>query len=163
MTGLDNAGIPNPLAFPSITTQYILSVVDSATNCIDFDTVLIIVGNPLADAGSDTTICFGDTIIIGPDVVDSSFLYLWHPPSGLDNPNIPNPSALPSCGKSDYSLTVTDIATGCQDFDTLFVTVKCPVVNANAGPDLFCTPGNIGVPPSVGLVYSWTPVIRFST
>ncbi|MBW8051544.1 MAG: hypothetical protein FVQ77_14635, partial [Cytophagales bacterium] len=161
-TGLDDAEIPNPLAFPSITTQYILTVEDSATNCINFDTMLITVGNPVADAGTDIILCCGDSAVIGPKIVVDSFLYSWTPIIGLDDPDTANPNVSPpTCNPEDsniYTLTVTDTITGCVNFDTLSVTAV-PPPPANAGPDLFCTPGNIGVSPSVGLVYSWTPVI----
>jgi len=44
--GLDNPNIANPLCFPQTTTEYVVTVTD-INNCIDKDTVLIIVHQPI--------------------------------------------------------------------------------------------------------------------
>jgi hypothetical protein len=46
-TGLNNATIANPIAHPSVTTQYVLTVIDTnrwACNPVMYDTVIVTVG-----------------------------------------------------------------------------------------------------------------------
>jgi gliding motility-associated-like protein len=66
---------------------------------------------PVADAGTDETICFAkSTQLHGSGGV----VYSWSPSTYLDNPNISDPGVVnPSAGTVVYHLTVTD-ANGCK-------------------------------------------------
>lgn len=59
--------------------------------------------------------------------------YSWSPTTGLNNPNIANPIALPSV-TTTYTLTETDI-NGNQIIDQVIVTVNTTPPIINAGPD----------------------------
>ncbi|MBW8049827.1 MAG: S8 family serine peptidase [Cytophagales bacterium] len=158
-SGLNDTTLANPIAFPVFTTQYVLTVTDTATGCIDSDTVIITVNPlPIADAGPDTNILCGDSIIIGPQVVDTTLLYSWSPVTGLDNATIPNPTAFPSITTS-YILTVTDTAKSCINFASILITVGNPV--AGAGPDITICRGDsitIGTQPfDSTFLFAWSP------
>ena len=114
-TGLSNPTIPNPVAQPTQTTQYILTVTDER-NCVDIDTVLI-VAEPLVcqvEASPDTTICLGESVLLS--VITQNTLgevtYLWTPGSGLDDPTSATPTASPT-ETTMYTLTITD-ENGCD-------------------------------------------------
>ena len=71
---------------------------------------------PTASAGSNKSICNGDTVAIGgsPSATGGSgsgYVYSWSPSSGLSSTTASNPEAYPTV-TTTYSLTVTDGA-GC--------------------------------------------------
>ena len=76
-----------------------------------------------ANAGADQ-LCLGDSAQLGAAVV-SGFTYSWDPPSGLDDPTIPQPIATPT-GLTEYVLTITT-PEGCEDRDTTLVSVGIPL------------------------------------
>jgi hypothetical protein len=57
-----------------------------------------------ADAGSDVTICSGNSTTIGTSAV-SGYSYAWYPTTGLNNPNIAQPTASPTT-TTTYTLTM---------------------------------------------------------
>ncbi len=65
----------------------------------------------LADS---TSICIGSGAVeLNPDGGFPNATYSWMPPDGLDNPNIPNPMAMPD-STTTYSVVITDAAGFCQ-------------------------------------------------
>lgn len=77
-----------------------------------------------ANAGHDTLVCKGSPIQLGgaPTAAGGSpsYIYLWSPAEGLDDPTSPNPLATPDQTVT-YKLTVNDLS-GCQAIQ--FVTVR---------------------------------------
>lgn len=60
-TGLSNVSILNPEASPATTTTYTLTATSGV--CTNSSTVTIFVTPaPIANAGNDTTICFGKNV-----------------------------------------------------------------------------------------------------
>ena len=88
-----------------------------------------------ADAGEDEDICFGDSYIIGGDIIDEAlYTYTWTS-SPLDinfDDDIPNPTVFPNV-TTTYTLTVEEISTGDTDTDDVVVTIiEVPI---DAGSD----------------------------
>jgi gliding motility-associated-like protein len=110
--------------------------------------------NPLpnASAGSDATICFGDTTQLN---AGGGISYQWSPSAGLDNATIANPLANPSSTTS-YVVEVTD-ANGCRNSDTVTVFVNALPIVSSGGNIAIClgTPGQLNA--SGGVSYAWTP------
>jgi gliding motility-associated-like protein len=102
---------------PTTTTTYTVTV--SVGSCSDTATFTVVVFNgPTANAGADATINIGgNTILSG----NGGGTYSWSPSTGLDNPNIQNPTATPTV-TTVYVLTVVD-SNGCSSMDTVIVTV----------------------------------------
>ena len=75
---------------PNQTTNYSLTVTNSA-GCSASDTITVNVVN--IDAGSDVTICQGDSTQLN---ASGGLIYTWTPTTGLSNPNIANPIAKPT-------------------------------------------------------------------
>lgn len=121
--------IPDPLAFPSQTTQYIVTVTDN-NGCSENDTLLITV-NPLPNvvASDDTIICRKTPAFLR---ATGAFTYLWSPGTGLDNPTSDAPLATPD-SSIRYYLEGTDI-NGCINYDSVFVTV-IQLPEATGSPD----------------------------
>lgn len=132
-TGLSDPNIADPIASPTDTTTYELTVT-SIDGCINYDTLTVFVSPTVpTDAGTDTTICPGDTITLGgaPTAVNGT-AYLWTPAGLVDNPNAPNPSAFPSVTTMFYVSTSNDT---CNGIDSVLITVLTPP-SVNAGVDV---------------------------
>lgn len=128
-TGLSNDTIPDPFAYPSITTQYIVTVTDT-NNCSENDTLLITV-NPLpdVDAGNDTTICRKTPAYLR---ATGASTYLWTPGTGLDNPISDMPLATPDSSLRYYLEGIDN--NGCINYDSVYVTV-IQLPEATGSPD----------------------------
>lgn len=170
--GLSDSTIANPNARPDTTTIYSLIVTDLATGCTsDFTTtdtmatVIVTVNpQPVAEAGPDRTICFGDTtILIGVGSgAGPVYSFQWSPTNGLSDPTIANPMANPTL-TTEYILTV--ISNGCPSYgDTVRVNVET-LPTISAGPDRdYCWGSSAqldGVIDSLtwssGMTYYWSP------
>jgi large repetitive protein len=122
---LSNALILNPIAAPTTTTTYYLTATKGV--CAKTDTIIVIVNPaPIANAGADTTICFGTRIQLNGN---GGVTYRWSPATYLSNPNIASPIMLPlKTGILIYYVDVID-ARGCKSLktDSVIITVLPPV------------------------------------
>ena len=152
--GLSDTTVINPMATPLTTTQYHL--VASVGGCSTSDDINInVVPYPLANAGSDTSICFGKTTLLKANITGSKFT--WSPVSTLLNENTLSPLAGPQSSTS-YILAVTDVL-GCPkpSYDTVLVNV-IPRVAAFAGRDTVIVAGQpLQLNASGGNIYTWSP------
>ncbi|MCB0737052.1 MAG: hypothetical protein KDC92_06030, partial [Bacteroidetes bacterium] len=82
-----------PTVWPSTTREYVLSATD-ANGCTNYDTVTVWV-NSFANAGSDTTICYDDSALIGIPTV-SGYTYEWFQPSQVSDDEIAEPYGYPN-------------------------------------------------------------------
>ncbi|MBL0308151.1 MAG: hypothetical protein IPP77_00155 [Bacteroidetes bacterium] len=94
---LDLSDPANPLAYPSQTTTYHLTVTD-AKGCQTIDSVtLYVFPSPVADAGTDTSSLCGTGIALGGANVASggtgAYSYTWSPSIGLSNAFVERPTA----------------------------------------------------------------------
>lgn len=122
-SSLNNDTIPNPIASPTTTTTYTVTVTDNITACITTDTFTVLVGTPFTLSSSpDTMICQSSGIQINttPSGGNGSYTYSWTPTSSLNNPAISNPVASP-IGTTTYIVTATN--NGCVATDTVVVNV----------------------------------------
>ena len=164
--GLSSANVPNPIANPSGTTTYTVTITDNSSACTSTDQVVITVNNtpPIADAGSG----FTKTCISNPngasigEAAQIGHSYLWSPGSGLNSFIVSNPIANPTI-TTIYSVTITDDVTGCTSSDIVNVTVNTNPPTVNAGLDFTKTcVGNtngasIGEIAQLGHTYLWSP------
>ena len=127
-SGLSATTIPNPIASPSVTTNYVLTVT-SADGCVSTDSVLVTVNDSITvDAGSDVTICEGSALSLTG--AGSESIYAWSGPDGYSSSDlnaIVSTNATTAMG-GNYVLSMTD-TTGCVATDTVSVTVNpLPIV-----------------------------------
>jgi gliding motility-associated-like protein len=153
---LDDAGIKNPLATPTGSTHY--TVTASISNCTaTADINVSTVPYPRANAGPDTTICFGTAAALHAATDGSAFT--WTPLL----PNTLHPIVQPAATTA-YILTATDTR-GCPKptIDTVLVTVL-PKVNATAGGDTAVVLGQpLQLNAGGGLSYTWFPAAGLSS
>lgn len=127
---LSDPTIAQPTAIPvNPTTTY--TVIGTIGKCTSQDQVTIrTVPYPDANAGLDTTICFGNSVQLQATGGSS---YQWSPVRFLNATNIPNPVSLAPRATTQYVVRVNDVL-GCPkpSFDTVIVNVAQIV--ADAGP-----------------------------
>jgi len=166
--GLSSSTISNPVALPASTTTYTLTGTNPVNGCTASDAVTVTVNTavPTANAGAD----FTKTCVINPSGATvgaasvAGLSYSWSPASGLNFSNISNPIANPGISTT-YTLTTTNISSGCSATDEVTVTVNANVPVANAGGDfeITCvqntTGQQIGMSPVAGVTYAWTPAL----
>jgi gliding motility-associated-like protein len=152
---LNNPFIKNPTARPLVTTTY--HVLGNIGKCIaENDIKITPVPYPVANAGPDSTICFGKSVQLN---ASGGSIYNWSPAAFLTATNIYNPVSVSPTANVRYIVTVRDVR-GCPKpvKDTVFVFVA--KIKADAGPrdtsvvldqplQLFAT-GSIN--------YAWSPV-----
>jgi hypothetical protein len=174
-TGLDNPAIATPMASPTTTTEYTLTVTDSlnpeSAGIVnqDTDTVTVTVYPELvADAGPNKAIQPGESTTLDGAASGGKapLTYLWTPATGLDDATLLQPTASPAA-TTDYTLTVTD-ALSASDSDSMTLYVVSGVL-ADAGPDKTRTVGDEGVKlegSAIGgaepYTYSWSPATGLS-
>jgi len=136
----------------------LLAILSSAT---------VAVAVPLKiEAGPDKTIAPGGSCILEGSATGGTppYTYSWTPTTGLNNPNIAQPTASPTV-TTTYTLSVRDSVGVDTRTDTVTVTVT---VRADAGPDKTIASGGScvlegsaagGTPP---YTYSWTPTTGLS-
>ena len=117
-----------------------------------------VVVNPLPTvfAGNDAIICSGASTAL---LATGASTYQWSingsTAVGLNNPNIPNPSASPTT-TTTYSVLGVD-ANGCTNVDQIEVSVYTQP-NVSAGSNVFICPGSsITLSASGASTYTWSP------
>ncbi|MFN8253073.1 MAG: gliding motility-associated C-terminal domain-containing protein [Ferruginibacter sp.] len=123
-TGLTNHQVLQPGASPGVTTIYTLTARDGICTGSSSTTVYVKPA-PFADAGKDTTVCFGKNIQLNGS---GGQTYHWKPATWLSNTSIADPVCIqPAAGIFKYALSVT-AANGCSSVlaDTVIITVKPP-------------------------------------
>lgn len=132
--GLSNNTLLQPEATPATTTQYKITATSGL--CVRTDSLTIFVNPaPVANAGADTTICYGDKAQL---TGSGSLQYVWFPAQYISNRNIASPQVYPR-STGPYWLHVMDNK-GCRSLlpDTVLVGV-IPPVRPFAGNDTIVT------------------------
>ncbi len=126
-TGLNCFTCPNPVANPSLSTQYVVTGTNNF-GCTKRDTIVVTVAQPFnISHSSNTNICIGDSVRL---IASGAHRFEWFPATGLDNPNSATPLARPTV-TTTYRVIGFDNH-GCFT-DTGFVTIGVggyPIVNA---------------------------------
>lgn len=151
----------NPSVTPTQTTTYYLVAINTSCPVPSIDSVLMTVYQPpvLAVQG-DTTICNGESVLLGNTIPENGITYTWTPDNGtLDSVDIANPLASP-LQTTTYQLTATNPGCVVNEF------VQVAVVNFDltlSVPDSVRVCKGTPVPiqatltPSGGIV-TWTPL-----
>ncbi|MBO9699489.1 MAG: gliding motility-associated C-terminal domain-containing protein [Sporocytophaga sp.] len=115
-----------PIATPVATTNYVLKVIETLGECINYDTIKVSLKSLPPKTAMDRVVgmCDGDPAILGPQNPSSNYKYEWSPAAGLDNYLSPNPKATPSVSGTVYTLTMKDASGTPVCSDTAKVTVK---------------------------------------
>ena len=151
---LNSATIANPLASPTVTTVYTLTITHIASGCQATDQVTV-TPSAIANAGPNQRICFGEETQIG-HTPDPSCTYSWSPSIGLSNTNVANPYVNITSTRS-YTLQVTK--GGCVSIDMVTIYVDPIPTVSLSGYEVVCSNECIEIGPQQqpGYRYSWTP------
>ncbi|MFH2094318.1 MAG: hypothetical protein ABIJ16_01355, partial [Bacteroidota bacterium] len=130
---------------PASTTVYTVTVT-GVNGCTDTDDVTVTVNPlPLADAGSDETVCDGESVTL---TATGGVSYNWD--NGIDQgvPFVPTAT-------TTYTVTVTDL-NGCTNTDAAIVTVNpLPVADAGINQDI-CYGTSATLTATGGGTYYWS-------
>jgi gliding motility-associated-like protein len=150
---LNNPGISNPIATPTATTKYYVTVTN-ASGCSKMDSVTITIKSaPVVTKSNDTSICYNSTVQL---LAGGGTSYAWTPTSSLDNPNINNPVATPLV-TTFYHVTVTNDA-GCPKTDSIKITVNSLPTIAKSKDTGICNNASVQLFAGGGASYLWTPI-----
>lgn len=154
-TGLSATNVSDPFAFPLVDTEYIVTVTD-VNGCQDSDTVQVtVLSAPTADAGSDVSICRGDTTQLS---ASGGATYSWLPATNISDASVFNPEVWPDF-PTVYVVTVTD-QNGCTDSDSVLVDVFAVTTSSDTAI-CFGDTAQLSVFP-VGTSVTWTPATYLS-
>jgi hypothetical protein len=163
-TGLSLATVSNPLASPSSTTTYALKETITSTGCFLINYVDVTVNPlPLAVTGSNTAVCKGSSATLGAAAI-SGDTYSWAPISGLSSGTSAEPFATPTA-TTTYTLTETITSTGCQQTNTVTVSVNPLPAASTIGNTDICTGTQIAIggPFTSGNTYFWSPATELNS
>lgn len=163
-TGLSLATVSNPVASPSSTTAYAVTETITSTGCFLINYVDVTVNPlPLAVTGSNTAICSGSSVTLGAATISGN-TYSWIPIAGLSSETNAEPFASP-IETTTYTLTETVTSTGCEQTNSVTVTVN-PLPAATTINNVgICSGDNvaIGGASTSGSTYSWTPITELNS
>lgn len=173
------SNIANPVFNASIPLgnarffRYVLTVTDNQTNCLDtFVTVVRVNPLPTFDIPTNYSVCSNDSVEVGGPALGiysfnwvdngtattSGFSYSLRSNVGSSTTVRPiNTTGVPQVIR--LRVNVTDLQTGCVNFDTTRVLVE-PLPIAEAGNDVATCSNqavSIGSAALLGLTYQWTP------
>ncbi len=136
--GLSDSTIGNPIATPTATTTYLVTVTDSGSSCSGSAIATINVGtNFTLTTSNDTSICFGDTISIltVPDIA-GVYTYAWSPAWEISDTSVSNPEVYPSDTTTYYALVSNGL---CDKVDSVTIAVSGTRMTAGADPPVICS------------------------
>jgi len=168
-TGLNLVDPANPVANPTVTTLYHLTVTD-AQGCTSIDSSQVRVFQSIqVQAGNDTTVCQGSSVIIGGNPTASggnsgTYTYVWSPATNISSITVSNPTTTPF-NTTTYTVTATD-GNGCSATSNVIINTR-PSPIAQAGSDQSmnnCSLDSVllgGSPSASGgtgsYIYAWSP------
>jgi len=152
-TGLNSTNVSDPIVTLEVSQKY--RVIVRTTGCL-IDTAFVevtVLERPTCDAGKDTTICLGKSVVLGSNV-NQGFTCEWSPLIYLSNRNSPTPLCKPL--KSTRYILTTKNSYGCIRKDTVLVEVEnLPI---DAGKDtIICKGSSIQLTGTGADTYEWTP------
>jgi gliding motility-associated-like protein len=150
--GLSNANIPNPVATPLTTMQYVVIGIGD-NRCASSDTVLItVLPKPALSMSNDTLVCRGVPVQLS---ANGAITYEWSPSSTLSNHLIPNPVALTNTSTM-YKVKAMG-NNGCVSEDSVNIQVRPYPEFTTSGSKTVCEGDQVMLTASGGTTYQWTP------
>jgi len=125
-TGLSNPNIQNPVASPTTTTTYTVTLSNAGGCTINrTQTVTVVPTYTLTTTQSASTVCLGETVNFTATTTPAgTFNYSWTPANIFNNPTSPNPTATFITSGLNTIIVNVDNGGGCQKSDTMYVQVS---------------------------------------
>lgn len=156
-TGLSCTNCANPVASPSATDTF-TAIGANIYGCTDTGSVIVtVITKPVVSAGSNQTICAGDTATL---IATGANNYTWTPTGTLSCSSCDTTQAFPA---TTTVYTVIGVA-GNNCADTADVTVNVnPLPTISAGTDkTICIGSSTSLTATGGTSYTWTPATALS-
>ncbi len=133
-------------------------IVTNASGCVDSSSVTININAlPAANAGNNTSLCFGDSVSIGESALSGN-TYSWTSnPVGFSS-TLSNPSIVPAV-TTTYYFTETKTVEGCSNSDSVVIIVNPRPIIKTASSTTICAGESASVGTAIivtGDSYSWT-------
>ncbi len=159
LTTLSNGVIANPIANPTVSTDYIVSGY-LQPGCVGHDTVrIIILPSPSVNVTPSASACAGAPFQLN---ASGGSVYSWTPSTGLNSDNISNPVDTSWFSITHY-VTVTS-SQGCKAVDSVSI-IRVPKPQVSTRPDTsFCKGGSVILNTSISnqTGFSWSPATGLS-
>ncbi|MDX2001366.1 MAG: PKD domain-containing protein [Chitinophagales bacterium] len=159
-TGTSPAAVANPVASPTITTTYTVTVT-SSNGCTATDQIIVTVNQApvISISPSTPSYCTGGSTTL---TASGASTYTWNPATGLNATYLATVTANPTV---TTTYTVTAISSnGCSATQQVTVTVNPPpIVNVNPSNPAICVGGSVSLAASGASTYSWTPATGLNT
>ncbi len=153
--GLNNAGIPNPVASPAQTTTYTCTVTHTASGCSLSQSVTVVVTTGYtANAGVDQTLCTTLGHVLGVQHNVPNPTYAWTPAANLNAANIQGPTIMNE-GTATYNVTITD-ANGCTVSDQVVIARAFADVPTQGSASACANNPPTITAPTTGVSYQWS-------
>jgi photosystem II stability/assembly factor-like uncharacterized protein len=81
------------------------------------------------NAGPDTTFCQNHGQLHATPASPGNYTFAWSPATGLDDPNIQNPTVISGVNNQQYVVTMTDNAQSCITTDTVIVSAHYIIID----------------------------------
>lgn len=159
-TGLNSSNIAMPVANPSVTTLYTLTVTDNAGSTATDNVLVTIYPLPVIIVGATSTkLCQGSTATL---IASGALTYSWAPATGLNTTTGATVLATPLT-TTTYTVTGTD-ANGCTNTATKTITVETyPIVSVTPVLTTVCQGVSTILTASGASTYTWSPNIGLSS
>ena len=138
-TGLSNPNIANPVASPTVTTNYVVTAV-YADSCTSTDQVRIVVDDEplLSVSPNNINVCGGAPLVMSASTNRPNLIFdfvelpsntnIYSGPGAANGPTATVPVTVPNApGAYQWLVTVTDPVTGCSSSEIVTWTVGPPI------------------------------------
>ena len=136
-------------------------VITDINGCKDSITRNVLTSALTVNAGNDTTICSGGSVLLNAST-NGGVQLQWNNASFLNNNAILNPLATPPTGTATTFIITATNSAGCSLSDTVNVIVKSQAVFAVNNSTSVCINDTIQLTASGGDTYLWTPALSLS-
>lgn len=145
-----DGGVTDGTAFTPVATATYTVTGTNAEGCVDTDNLTVTVNAlPIINAGSDVTICAGETVTLTGTGAGVGGSYVW-------DAGVVNGIAFSPASTTTYTVTGTNAA-GCEDSDNITITVNpLPIVSFSADVTEGCKPFTVNFTTgAVGAAFDW--------
>ncbi len=151
---LNDNTILNPVASPVSETLFYFTATD-VSGCSKTDSVFVgIIPPPVFTVNNPLSVCLNEGVQLN---ASGGHLYVWDPPTFINNPTVANPVANPP-SSINYSVNITDTICGnMANLSTSIIVFPQPVVQASKSNDIDCSNDRSQLTATGAVQYSWSP------
>lgn len=155
--GLSCASCANPVASPVATISHTV-IGTNTSGCKDTaDVTITVLTKPVVDAGTNKTICIGDSVIIKATGAE---IYAWSPSGTLSCASCDSTYAKPTT-TTGYTVIGT-LSNGCKDTAGVTVNVNPQPVVSGGSNKAICIGSSTSLQATGASSYVWSPAIGLS-